>query len=62
MHETDHLDGVMFIDKLTPTQRAEILEDIEEFEIAFRSRQQSGERPSDSAIAARIAELEALRT
>jgi peptide deformylase len=62
MHETDHLDGVMFIDKLTPMQRAEILEDIEEFEIAFRSRQQSGERPSDSAIAARIAELEALRT
>ncbi len=62
MHETDHLDGVMFIDKLTPMQRAEILEDIEEFEIAFHSRQQSGERPSDVAIAARIAELEALRT
>ena len=62
LHELDHLDGVLFTDKLSPSQKAEVEPLLEEFEIDFRSRQQSGEAPSDEAIAARIAELEAERT
>ncbi|MEN1679350.1 MAG: peptide deformylase [Planctomycetota bacterium] len=61
-HETDHLDGVMFIDRLTPVARADIEGAIQEFEIDFDSRQQSGEAPSEGDVATRLAELEALRT
>ena len=62
LHELDHLDGVLFTDKLSPSQKAEVGPLLEEFEIDFRSRQQSGEAPSDNAIAERIAKLEAERT
>ncbi|MCA9236957.1 MAG: peptide deformylase [Planctomycetales bacterium] len=61
-HEVDHLDGRLFIDRLTPTQLAEIRDDLEEFEIDFDSRRNTGEMPSDEAIAARLAELSRLRT
>ncbi|MAT73083.1 MAG: peptide deformylase [Planctomycetaceae bacterium] len=61
-HETDHLDGTLFIDRLTPTQVAEIRDELEEFEIDFDSRRKVGELPTDEAIAARLAELEKLRT
>lgn len=61
-HETDHLDGTMFIDRIAPAVRADVAGEIEEFEIAFHSRQESGEAPTDEAIAGRIAELEKLRT
>ncbi|MEM8865296.1 MAG: peptide deformylase [Planctomycetota bacterium] len=61
-HETDHLDGVMFIDRLTPAVQADIAGAVQEFEIEFSSRQQSGEAPSDEDVAKRIADLETLRT
>lgn len=61
-HETDHLDGRLFIDRLTPLQLADISGQIEEFEIDFQSKRAVGEMPSDDQIAARIAELESLRT
>ena len=60
-HETDHLDGKLFIDRLAPGQAAELREALEEFELDFRSRRDCGEMPSDEAIAERLAELEALR-
>jgi len=61
-HETDHLDGTLFIDRLTPTQAAELRAKLEEFEIDFRSKRECGEMPSDEQIVARLAELERLRT
>ncbi len=61
-HEVDHLDGRLFIDRLSPTQLADISGELEEFEIDFRSKRDVGEMPSDEQIAARIAELEQLRT
>lgn len=61
-HETDHLDGVMFIDRLPPAVKSDVAGAIQEFEIAFNSQQQSGEAPTDEDVAARIADLEALRT
>ena len=60
-HETDHLDGVLFIDRLSPTSQLAVKEELGDFEIAFEGRQGRGELPSDSAIAARLDELERLR-
>jgi peptide deformylase len=61
-HELDHLDGRLFIDRLTPLQLADISGQLEEFEIDFNSKRAVGEMPSAESIASRIAELERLRT
>lgn len=61
-HETDHLDGVLFIDRLSPTQIAELRDELEDFELVYQSRQASGEMPGDEILAARLTELEKLRT
>jgi len=61
-HETDHLDGMLFIDRLSPAQLADLRGELEEFEIDFRSRRDVGETPSDEQIVARLEELEKLRT
>jgi peptide deformylase len=61
-HETDHLDGKLFIDRLGPTEFAAIKDKLLEFELAFQSKRETGELPGDDAIAARWRELEELRT
>jgi len=61
-HETDHLNGVLFIDRLSPTTRLSLKDTLEEFEIEFADRRQRGEIPDDEKISARLSELEALRT
>jgi peptide deformylase len=61
-HEVDHLDGTLFIDRLAPAKAAELRDQLEEFEIDFRSKREHGEMPGDREIAARLAELERLRT
>jgi peptide deformylase len=61
-HETDHLDGVLFIDRLASTVEASIRDNLAEFEQEFAGRRERGEIPSDEQIFARLAELEALRT
>ena len=61
-HETDHLDGTLFIDRLTPTAKMAVSEELEDFELNFRSHRETGDLPDDAAIAARLAQLEKLRT
>ncbi len=61
-HETDHLDGALFIDRLSPAQLADLREELEEFELDFQSRREVGELPNDEAISTRLLELEKLRT
>ncbi len=61
-HETDHLDGRLFIDKLSTTQRAELRDQLEEFELGWQSRCRSGEVPSPDEIAQRLVHLEEART
>jgi peptide deformylase len=61
-HETDHLDGRLFIDRLSPTAQMEIREELDEFEIEFASRRQLGHIPDDDQIAARLSDLETMRT
>jgi len=57
-HETDHLDGVLFIDRLSTTATMQVKEEVETFERQFASMQERGEIPEDDAIAKRVAELE----
>jgi peptide deformylase len=61
-HETDHLDGTLFIDRLGPAQLAAIRDQLEEFELEFESRLETGELPNAEKMAARLHELERLRT
>jgi peptide deformylase len=61
-HETDHLDGRLFIGRLNTTGTLNARPILDEFEIAFASQRDRGEIPSDESIAARLAELESLRT
>lgn len=61
-HETDHLDGVLFIDRLSPTGKMTVREKVEEFETEFRQRRESGEIPDDNAILTRLEQLERERT
>ena len=61
-HEVDHLDGVLFIDRLSPTTELSVREALEDFELEFSGRRDRGEIPADQAIADRVAELERLRT
>ncbi len=61
-HEVDHLDGKLFIDRLTATAQLDVRDVVQEFEIQFQSQQQSGEAPDEAAVRKRIAELEKLRT
>jgi peptide deformylase len=57
-HEYDHLDGVLFVDRMSPTAKAQVQPVLNEFELEFRSRRQTGEIPSDEEIAQRLAAWE----
>ena len=57
-HETDHLDGIMFIDRLSETEAMAARESIEEFELAFAGHRQRQEIPSDNDILQRLLDLE----
>lgn len=61
-HETDHLDGILFIDRLTPTALLAAREPLDEFKREFATRRQLGEIPNDEEIERRLLELERLRT
>jgi peptide deformylase len=57
-HETDHLDGVLFIDRLSETGAMKLREEIDELVLDFESKRRTGEIASDEAIAAERAEWE----
>lgn len=57
-HETDHLDGVMFTDRLTETAKMSVRETLEEFEVNYQGSRERGDIPDDETIAARLADLE----
>ena len=58
-HELDHLDGVLFPDRMSDTARADLQEELDIFETDYASRLSTGETRSDEAIASRWAEWEA---
>ncbi len=57
-HEMDHLDGVLFIDRLSTTGALAAKNALEEFELEFRGRRERGEIANDEQIASRLAEWE----
>jgi peptide deformylase len=61
-HEFDHLDGILFTDRLSPTALLSIKEALEALEFEFQGQRQRGIIPDDRQIASRLAELETLRT
>ena len=61
-HETDHINGKLFIDRLGTAAELEVRNVVQEFEIQFASQQERGEVPGDAEILRRLEELEKLRT
>jgi peptide deformylase len=61
-HETDHLDGVLFVDRLSESGRLSVKESLETLQMQFEGERRRGQIPDDKQIAARLAELESLRT
>ncbi len=54
----DHLHGVLFTDRLSETGKMAVREEMEELELSFRSRRETGSIPSDQEIRARGREIE----
>jgi peptide deformylase len=61
-HEYDHLDGVLFIDRLTPTGLLSVKQALMDLELQFEGDRNRGLIPNDAQIATRLAKLEQLRT
>lgn len=57
-HENDHLNGTMFIDRLSEAGRIDAESSVAEFEIAFDSKRKTGGIPDDNEIAERLRALE----
>lgn len=56
-HETDHLDGVLFTDKLSEATQRELAPKMSDFESQFRRQQELGVVPSISEIEAELRRL-----
>lgn len=61
-HEYDHLDGVLFIDRLSQGALLSVKEALSDLEMEFDGDRDRGLIASDQAIAAQLVELEQLRT
>jgi peptide deformylase len=57
-HENDHLDGVLFFDRMTETARRELEPRLADFEAQFRRQQTSGSIPSDEDLQKALRSLE----
>ena len=57
-HETDHLDGALFIDRLKEGVVNELLGELDSLETEFRSRQRTGSIPEDVELLSRLSNWE----
>lgn len=57
-HEHDHLDGVLFVDRMSDTSRRELQDRLGDFEARFHRQQAAGEYPSDDDIERELQALE----
>ena len=57
-HETDHLDGVMFTDRLSESAQREVEGRLDDFESQLRRQQADGEIPSDDEIKRQLKAME----
>jgi peptide deformylase len=61
-HETDHINGKLFIDRLGTAAQMDVRDMLREFEIQFASQREHKELPDEAAMKRRTEELEKLRT
>ena len=57
-HETDHLDGILFIDRLVETAQIQVQGDLDRFQKKYDLRRAENEIPSDQIILDRLTEIE----
>lgn len=57
-HENDHLDGVLFIDRMDEPAREELNANLDDLLRQFRQKQTDGEYPDDADIESNLTELE----
>lgn len=57
-HEADHLDGVLFIDRMIDSARRSADPMIADFEVRFRKLQAEGKTPGDEELKRQLTELE----
>lgn len=53
-HENDHLDGVLFFDRMGEEAKRELDDQLDELETDFRSKQTAGSIPNDDDLLARL--------
>ncbi len=58
-HETDHLDGVLFPDRMDVAAREELDYELRDLERTFQQRRQQGEIPDNAGIARELSDWEA---
>ena len=58
-HETDHLDGILFIDRLVEIAQKQVEDDLDRFKEKFDLSRAKNEIPTDKIIFDRLAEIEA---
>ena len=61
-HEYDHVEGVMFTDRVPPGELQKIQPLISDLELQFRNRQKEGTTESDETLKAKLLKLEKART
>lgn len=61
-HEYDHIEGVMFTDRVAPAFMPKIQPLIDDLELQFRNRQKEGTIPSEEELKAQLLALEKART
>ena len=54
-HESDHLDGVLFIDRMTDVARRAVDAVVSDFEVQYRRKQAEGVYPSDDEVRRQLA-------
>ena len=58
-HEFDHIEGVLFIDRLSDSGKRLVEPDLEEFLLEFESMRETGKIVDDEKIFGRLSEIEA---
>jgi peptide deformylase len=53
-HEYDHLDGVLFVDRVSPAVEKEIAPKLLDFDAHFRRQQEAGKIASDGELLAEL--------
>lgn len=61
-HELDHLNGVLFVDHLAPSERLAIRPTLEEWEREYQNALSKGQQRRPEDVMARLKELEIART